>query len=107
MLTYHAVANGGDAAERKRGNNGLVKHHRQPCTSAASGGLLGIVGSLVGVFAKSRQAKIEHERRKDEYAHELALQRLQIEKGDRETENELAITREGAIRRSEGSELPA
>ena len=66
-------------------------------TSAASGGLLGIVGSLVGVFAKSRQAKIEHERRKDEYAHELALQRLQIEKGDRETENELAITREGAI----------
>ena len=66
-------------------------------SNAASGGILGIAGSLVSVWAKGRQAKIDHERRKEEFAHELALQKLQIEQGDRETENELAIARESAI----------
>lgn len=59
--------------------------------SVASGGLLGLVGSVVGAGFKLWQARQERLARAQEFEQELKLQQLQMERGDRETENELKI----------------
>lgn len=58
---------------------------------AASGGLLGLVGSVVGVGARHLQAKAEHKRRLAEQAHELALLDRQRAAAAEETEQEIAL----------------
>lgn len=63
-------------------------------TGAASGGVFGLLGSLIGVGTKIFQAKQEAKAKEAERAHELKLLALHMEQGDRETENELAITLE-------------
>jgi len=65
--------------------------------NVASGGLFGLLGSLIGVGAKWLQAKQAAKAKISEWQHEIKLLELQMEAGDRETENELAISR------SEGS----
>jgi len=61
------------------------------------GGLFGLLGSIIGVGAKWLQAKQAAKSKASEWQHEIKLLALQMEAGDRETENELAISR------SEGS----
>ena len=58
---------------------------------AASGGVLGLVGSVVGVGARHVQAKAEHKRRLAEQAHELALLDRQRAAAEQETESEIAL----------------
>jgi hypothetical protein len=65
--------------------------------NVASGGLFGLVGSLIGIGAKWLQAKQAAKIKAAEWGHEITLLKLQMEAGDRETENELSIAR------SEGS----
>jgi len=65
--------------------------------NVASGGIFGLFGSLIGVGAKWLQAKQAAKAKAVEWQHEIKLLELQMEAGDRETENELAISR------SEGS----
>jgi len=65
--------------------------------NVASGGIFGLLGSLIGVGAKWLQAKQAAKAKASEWQHEIKLLELQMEAGDRETENELAISR------SEGS----
>ena len=65
--------------------------------NVASGGLFGLLGSLIGVGAKWLQAKQQAKAKAEEWKHEIKLLELQMEAGDRETENELAVSR------SEGS----
>lgn len=59
----------------------------------ASGGVFGLVGTLVGAWSKYKERQQQAEERDRERGHELALIGLQMEQGDRETENELAIVR--------------
>ena len=65
--------------------------------NVASGGIFGLLGSLIGVGAKWLQARQAAKAKTAEWQHEIKLLELQMEAGDRETENELAISR------SEGS----
>jgi hypothetical protein len=65
--------------------------------NVASGGLFGLLGSLIGVGAKWLQAKQAAKAKAEEWKHEITLRQLAMEANDRETENELAIAR------SEGS----
>ncbi len=58
---------------------------------AASGGVLGLIGSVVGVGARHIQAKAEHKRRLTEQAHELALLDRQRAAAAEETEQEIAL----------------
>jgi hypothetical protein len=65
--------------------------------NVASGGLFGLVGSLIGVGAKYLQAKQVAKAKAAEWEHEIKLRELTMEQGDRETENEIAIaSSEGA-----------
>ena len=59
--------------------------------SVSSGGLFGLIGSAVGVVAKYFQERQRQKWEKEKWAHEKDLLKLQMERGDRETENELAI----------------
>lgn len=59
--------------------------------SAGSGGILGIAGSLVSGFFKSRQRKQELAFKEKEWEQEIRMQELVIKAKERETENELAI----------------
>lgn len=59
--------------------------------SAGSGGVLGLLGSVVGGFFRGREAREQRERLRMEYDQELALQKLQIEAGKAETERDLAV----------------
>ncbi len=58
---------------------------------AASGGLLGLVGSVVGVGARHIQTRAEHKRRLAEQVHELALLDRQRAAAAAETEQEIAL----------------
>ena len=72
--------------------------------SVASGGLFGLLGSLVGVGTKYLQQRQANAQRSKEWLHEIELRKLNMEAGDRETENELAIAQsEGSWRGLEAS----
>ncbi len=59
--------------------------------SVLTGGATGLIGTIVGGIFDWLNAGREAKERQADRAHELALQRLQMERGDRETENELQI----------------
>ena len=59
--------------------------------SAASGGLLGLVGSLGGAVAKYFQARQQQAFKRDEWQHETDLLQLQMQAGAQEAEQELAV----------------
>ena len=65
--------------------------------SVASGGLFGLVGSLIGVGTKYLQQRQANAQKDKDWKHEIELRKLNMEATDRETENELAIAQ------SEGS----
>lgn len=59
--------------------------------SVASGGLFGLLGSVVGVFAKTYQEKQRQEWETKQQAYELQLLDMQMKQRAQETEHELAI----------------
>ena len=59
--------------------------------SVASGGIFGLIGSGIGVWAKMKQAKADRSWKEKEWAYEERLLDKQIQIGDAETENEIAI----------------
>lgn len=59
--------------------------------NVATGGLFGFLGSIVSVGAQYMQRRQEIVAEREERSHELDLVRLQMEQGDRETENELRL----------------
>jgi hypothetical protein len=64
--------------------------------SAASGGVFGLVGSLFGGVFKYFQTKQEQAFEEKKWAHELELQRLEVQRDREEDEHELAvITQQG------------
>lgn len=56
-----------------------------------SGGATGLFGTLISLGAGYLKQRAEQVEKAAERAHELALLDLQMKKGDKETENELAI----------------
>ena len=70
--------------------------------NVASGGLFGLLGSVVGAGAKWLQAKQEAKREASERAHELKLLDMQMQMGSQETENELEIIQHQADAASYG-----
>jgi len=59
--------------------------------SVASGGLFGLLGSVVGVFAKYKQEKQRQEWEVKQQKYELELLNMQMKQRAQETEHELAI----------------
>lgn len=59
--------------------------------SVASGGILGVVGSVVGGVFKWLNAKEEKKERDAQRAHEVSLQQLQMQARREETEQELEL----------------
>lgn len=59
--------------------------------TVASGGILGLFGGIVGGIFKFFKARQEHQFKRDEWAHELALQELENARSREEDEHELAI----------------
>jgi len=59
--------------------------------NVASGGIFGLVGSLLGVGTKYLQQRQANKQKDREWQHEIELRKLIMEAGDHETENELAI----------------
>jgi len=59
--------------------------------SVASGGLFGLLGSVVSVFAKYKQEKQRQEWELKQQAYELELLNMQMKQRAQETEHELAI----------------
>ncbi len=59
--------------------------------SVASGGLFGLLGSVVGVGAKYLQEKQRQAWEREKWSHEQALLKLQMDARAVETEHELAI----------------
>lgn len=59
--------------------------------SVASGGIFGVLGSLVGAVSKYYQTKQEREWQKEKWKHEKDLLALQMQAKSAETEQELAI----------------
>lgn len=59
--------------------------------NAATGGLLGVFGSIIGGVTQYFQRKQQMEEAGRERAHELALIEAQMRQGQSETENELRI----------------
>lgn len=59
--------------------------------TAATGGLFGLLGSIIGAGAKYLQRRQEIAAEREERAHELKLMDMQIRVGRSETENELKI----------------
>lgn len=65
--------------------------------NVASGGILGLIGSMLGVGAKYLQERAEEIRRQNERIHELELLKLQMQARAEETEQELAlVSQQGA-----------
>lgn len=58
---------------------------------AAGGGLLGLFGGITGAVAKIIQKKQEMAHQVKQWAHEVALQKLQIERDREEDEHELRL----------------
>lgn len=72
--------------------------------SAASGGLFGFVGSVVGQVSKYFQEKQRQEWEKKKWEHEESLLKLQMQSKQLETEAELAIiAQEGSFKGLETS----
>lgn len=66
--------------------------------NVASGGILGLFGSLLGGVFKFFQKKQENSFKKEEWAHENDLLRLNMEAAKAQTDNELAIvTKQGSM----------
>ena len=63
---------------------------------AASGGLFGLLGSIVGVGAKWLQERQRQQWQREKWSHEEALLRLEMQRGAAETEQELLIVQEKA-----------
>lgn len=59
--------------------------------SVASGGIFGLLGSVIGVWAKHKQEQARQIWEQKQWAHEEALFDKQIALGKSETENEIAI----------------
>ena len=63
----------------------------------ATGGIFGLVGSILGVGAKWLQERQRQNWEREKWGHEMDLQKLEIERGISETENEVRIvTEQGA-----------
>ena len=60
--------------------------------AAATGGIFGLAGTIVGKVFNYFERKQEIAARQEEWAHELKLQELQMKAKVAETEQELAIT---------------
>ncbi len=60
-------------------------------TGGAAGGLFGLIGALAGSWMKQRAIRAERDFKKEQWAYELDLQRLNMEARAQETEQELAI----------------
>lgn len=76
--------------------------------SVGSGGLFGLLGSIVGVAAKYLQKRQELKEHNLDRQHELELIRLQMKSRNQETENELEIVKQEAdmIQRSSSYRMP-
>ena len=59
--------------------------------TVASGGLFGLLGSVVGVFAKYKQEKQRQEWELQQQQYEMKLLEMQMKQRTQETEHELAI----------------
>lgn len=59
--------------------------------SAASGGVFGLFGSLLGVGAKWLQRREDRKARREEHAHEERLLELEIKRQSQTDEHELAL----------------
>lgn len=59
--------------------------------SVASGGIFGLIGSIIGFVTKYYQTKQERAWQKEKWQHEKDLLELNMKKNSAETENELAI----------------
>tara|TARA_Y100000034_G_C6742147_1_gene329394 strand:- start:48 stop:575 length:528 start_codon:yes stop_codon:yes gene_type:complete len=62
----------------------------------ATGGIFGLIGSIIGVGAKWLQERQRMAWEREKWGHEVALQKLEIERGKSETENELRIVTQQA-----------
>lgn len=60
-------------------------------TSAVSGGIFGIAGSLFGGVFKYFQTKQQQKFEQQKWAHELDLQKLELQRNREEDEHELAV----------------
>lgn len=60
-------------------------------TSVASGGLFGLVGSVIGSVGKYFHAKQQQTFEREKWSHETELLRLQAEVKNQETEQEIAL----------------
>lgn len=66
-------------------------------TSAASGGILGLAGSLFGGIFKYIQTGQQYKFEQKKWAHELELQKLELQRNREEDEHELqVISQQGA-----------
>jgi hypothetical protein len=75
---------------------------------AASGGIFGLIGSLIGVGTKYLQEKQRQAWEKVKWAHEADLLKLNMQARSQETEQELAIAEtEGSWRGLEASHAAA
>lgn len=59
--------------------------------SVASGGIFGVLGSVIGVGAKWLQERQRQKWEEKKWSHEIALQELNMQARAQETEQELAI----------------
>ncbi len=62
----------------------------------ATGGIFGLIGSIIGVGAKWLQERQRMAWEREKWGHEVALQELEIERGESETENEVKIVAQQA-----------
>jgi hypothetical protein len=60
--------------------------------SAASGGVFGLLASVVGVFAKSKQEKQRQSWEEKKWEYEVKLLEMQAKAANEETERELAVS---------------
>jgi hypothetical protein len=59
--------------------------------SAGSGGILGIAGSLVSGFFKSKKQKSDREFQEKQWQHEIEVHKVQQETRKQETEDEMSL----------------
>ena len=65
--------------------------------SVASGGLFGLLGSVVGVFAKYKQEQQRQAWEEKQQKYELELLNMQMKQRAQETEHELAIVAQKVV----------
>lgn len=59
--------------------------------AAASGGVFGLFGSIIGAWTKMKKAKQEHEFQRDKWAYETDLLKLQMQAKQEENEQAIAL----------------